>query len=203
MELIIIIVAVMFVTSLVMKLGTRFVFGGSKKAKVYEEESDRQIGPYVRRRDREYYTRIAGVQHNNSKEDIGGFLGYVSSDSGNAYDRNAIAIYRNDGKLVGFIPREEADKFREWSSEEGLHCIGFVSKGKEEHLYGKVKVFDADPDEELLIEAKFVRWMIMNLGMRYIPKGFKLDTLEPLRTKQDWLDELDDYIEDAEEQYSS
>ena len=88
----------------------------------------------------EYYTKIAGAQYRNDARDIGGFLGYVCSEPNNPYDKNAVAIYRNDGKLLGYIPKDETKDFREWSTKENLPCIGYIKDGDDVAIYGRVKV---------------------------------------------------------------
>lgn len=145
-----------------------------------------------------YYTRIAGVQHHNSKQDIGGFLGYVCSEPNNQYDKNAVAVYRNDNKLLGYLPKDEIKTFREWSKKENLPCIGFIKAGDEVPLFGKVKIIDTDKDETDLIVARYVKWMVSNFGTKFIPAGFSVDAGKELRTKTDWIDFLDGYITEKE-----
>lgn len=145
-----------------------------------------------------YYTKIAGVQHHSSKQDIGGFLGYVCSEPNNQYDKNAVAVYRNDNKLLGYLPKDEIKSFREWSEKENLPCIGFIKAGDEVPLFGKVKIIDTDKDEMNLIVARYVKWMVSNFGVKFIPAGFSIDAGKELRTKTDWIDFLDRYIEEKE-----
>lgn len=146
----------------------------------------------------EYFCKIAGVQYRNDAQDIGGFLGYVRSDPNNPYDKNAVAIYRSDGKLIGYIPKDETDDFRAWSVKENLPCIGFIKDGDEVALYGKVKIIDADAGETELEVVKFVKWLVSNFGVKFIPDGFKVDTNTALRTKKDWLAFLTEYIDEKE-----
>lgn len=146
----------------------------------------------------DYFCKIAGVQYRNDAQDIGGFLGYVSSEPTNPHDKNAIAIYRNDGKRIGYIPKDEVKDFREWSAKENLPCVGFIKDGDEVALYGKVKIIDADPDETDLEIVKFVKWLVSNFGVKFIPVGFNVDTDKTLRTKKDWLAFLTEYIDEKE-----
>ena len=146
----------------------------------------------------EYYTKIAGAQYRNDAQDIGGFLGYVCSEPNNQYDKNAIAIYRNDGKLLGYIPKDETDDFREWSEKENLPCVGYIKDGSDVAIYGRVKVLDTDKDETELEIAKFVKWLISNHGVKFIPVGFTVNSDVTPRTKKDWLAFLSDYIGEKE-----
>lgn len=146
----------------------------------------------------DYLCKIAGVQYRNDARDIGGFLGYVCSEPTNSHDKNAIAIYRNDGKHVGYIPKDETKDFREWSAKENLPCVGFIKDGDEVALYGKVKIIDTDTDETELEVVKFVKWLVSNFGVKFIPVGFNVDTDKTLRTKKDWLAILTEYIDEKE-----
>lgn len=145
-----------------------------------------------------YYTKIAGVQHRNGKKDIGGFLGYVCSEPNNPYDKNAIAVYRNDNKLLGYISKDEVTDYRKWSAKENLPCVGFIKAGDDVPLFGKVKIIDTDKDETDLIVAQYVKWIVSNFGTKFIPNGFSVNTDKELRTKTDWIDFLDRYIEEKE-----
>lgn len=146
----------------------------------------------------EYLCKIAGVQYRNDVQDIGGFLGHVCSEPTNPHDKNAIAIYRNDGKLIGYIPKDEIKDFREWSAKDNLPCVGFIKDGDDVALYGKVKVLDTDADETELEIVKFVKWLVSNFGVKFIPVGFKIDTDTMPRTKKDWLAFLTEYIDEKE-----
>lgn len=146
----------------------------------------------------DYFCKIAGVQYRNGIQDVGGFLGYVCSEPANPHDKNAIAIYRNDGKHIGYIPKDEIKDFREWSAKENLPCVGFIKDGDEVALYGKVKIIDTDTDETELEVVKFVKWLVSNFGVKFIPVGFNADTGKTLRTKKDWLAFLTEYIDEKE-----
>lgn len=145
-----------------------------------------------------YYTKIAGVQHHCNKQDIGGFLGYIYSEPNNQYDKNAVAVYRNDNKKLGYLPKDEIKSFREWSEKENLPCVGFIKAGDEVPLFGKVKIIDTDKDETDLIVIRYVKWLVSNFGTKFIPAGFSVGAGKELRTKTDWIDFLDGYIEEKE-----
>lgn len=143
-----------------------------------------------------YHTKIAGVQHRCDHQDVGGFLGYIQHDPTNSHDPNAIAIYRNDGKHLGYIPKDETNSLRCWSAKEELPCVGFIKEGDEVLLFGKVKVLDTFPEEAELEAVKYVRWMVSQFGVKFIPPGFAIDPAPT--SKQHALDILDEYIEKKE-----
>lgn len=145
-----------------------------------------------------FFCKIAGVQHRCDENDIGGFVGYVKPEPENEYDKNAQAVYRNDGKKVGYIPRDEQPGYLAFSEGKRCVCVGFIKKGDEVPLFGKVKVFDAPDEQATLGGIKFVLWMIKNLGLKYIPADFNVKSEKPLKTKAQWIAFLEDYIEKAE-----
>ena len=144
----------------------------------------------------EYYTKIAGVQYRCDHRDVGGFLGYIKPDPDNPHDPNAIAIYRNGGKHLGYIPKDETNALRRWSAKAQLPCVGFIKEGDEVALFGKVKVLDTFPEEVELEVAKYVRWMVSQFGVKFIPPGFAMDPAPT--SKKQALEILDEYIEKKE-----
>lgn len=145
--------------------------------------------------DETYYTRIAGVKYRNTKKDIGGFLGYISPEPTNPHDKNAIAVYRNDGKLIGYIPKDETRSFRRWSSRTEIPCVGYICEGNEVPLFGRVKAIDASQEQTKLIVVKYVRWMVRTYGSGFVPVGFRVNGKD-LNTDDQWIEALDSYISD-------
>ena len=143
-----------------------------------------------------YNTRIAGVQYRNTTADVGAFLGFVKHDPNNEHDPNAIGIYNNEGKLLGYIPKDDLPDYREWASKDILPCVGFIKEGDEVPLYGKVKIMDTEMEEVELLTAQYVRWMINKFGLAFIPTDFNIDPAPT--SKQHALDILDEYIEKKE-----
>lgn len=140
---------------------------------------------------------IAGVQYRNDKEDVGGFFGYVKLEPENEFDPNAVAIYRNDGKLIGYIPKDMTREYREWTSEERRPCVGFIDEGDYAPLYGRVKILDIDKQEEADVEAiRYVRWLVTEFGVKFIPDEVEV-TPRP-RTKKEWLEFLDRQVGNLE-----
>lgn len=149
------------------------------------------------RDDNGFFCKIAGITHHATLDDIGGFLGYAVKEPHNRYDSMAVAIYRSDKKLIGYLPKSELDGYHAWTGEAALRCIGFIDEGEEVPLYGRVKVVKGTKDEQELEVVYFVRWMVDHLGLRYVPKGIKMevDGRAP-RTRQELLDALDEYLSD-------
>lgn len=75
-----------------------------------------------------------GTQYrdNITIEDVGWFNGFAFCEVTNQYDNKAIAIYREDGKLLGYIPKGETDLFFN-IFEQGciVHAYGALSYNPE------------------------------------------------------------------------
>lgn len=143
-----------------------------------------------------YNTRIAGVQYRNTTADVGAFLGFVKPDILNEHDPNAVGIYNNEGKLLGYIPKDDLPNYRKWASKDILPCVGFIKEGDEVPLYGKVKIMDTEMEEVELLTAQYVRWMVNKFGLAFIPTDFNIDPAPT--SKQHALDILDEYIDKKE-----
>ncbi len=147
-----------------------------------------------------FHTRIAGVSYHNDIQDIGGFFGYVRHDPENEYDPNAIAVHRNDGSLVGYIPKDETDELRAWSSEEKLPCMGFIAQGDDVSMWGRVKILNTDSqDLANVITAKYVKWLVARFGPKFLPVEAELGNRP--RTKADvpsFLEYMDELIQSLE-----
>lgn len=144
--------------------------------------------------DEELYTNIAGVKYRCNEKDQGGFLGYTKSEPENEHDPNAVAVYRNDGKMLGYIPTDRLDQYHQMAQGKQLSCIGFVRDG-DYTLFGKVKIIKGDRD---IVEYKvvdFVQWLVQEFGVKYIPDGFTLDNNTQPKTKKEWLTLLNEYLD--------
>jgi hypothetical protein len=148
--------------------------------------------------DIEFHTRIAGITFYNTIDDIGGFVGYVELDPDNEYDKNAIAIYNNDGKLVGHLPKTDTRKFRNWTYAEKLPCIGYITEGDDVEIYGKIKIINADAKRTQVEIAKYAKWLIRNFGVEYVPADFDVGLPQKPQTEEEWLDVIDRFIVDNE-----
>lgn len=142
----------------------------------------------------EYYTRIAGAKYRNTAKDIGGFIGYVRSEPHNEHDPNAIAIYRNDGKHMGYIPKAEQETYREWSCKDNLPCVGYIVEGYDVEIFGKVKVIDADKTTTIIEMVEYIAWMVNKHGKAFVPKGVRVDSPTQPHTQEEWLEVLYNFI---------
>lgn len=141
-----------------------------------------------------FSTYIAGINFRCNARDAGGFLGYAVPEPDNEYDTNAVAIYRNDGKLLGYIPKKDNREFKEWSDSCTVPCVGYILS-EDGTMKGRVKALL--PENENAVNkavAYYVRWLVQERGRRFIPKGFNLKDRDKLKTDEDLIGAINDYI---------
>lgn len=117
----------------------------------------------------DYSTYIAGINYRCDAGDIGGFIGTVKPDHGNKYDKNALAIYRGDGKHLGYIPKDETRHIRRWGVGV-VFCVGYIKEGDDASLYGRVKIYSLLDNGAMIEIARYIKWLINNHGVEYAPK---------------------------------
>lgn len=126
----------------------------------------------------EYSTYIAGINYRCDAGDIGGFIGTVKPDRANKYDKNALAIYRGDGKHLGFIPKNETRHIRKWG-DGAVICVGYVKEGDDAPLYGRVKIYSRLDNGAMIEIARYIKWLIDNHGVEYAPKELNASGIGP------------------------
>lgn len=124
-----------------------------------------------------FNTYIAGINHHCNQSDIGGFIGVVAPEPNNPYDKNAVAIYRNDSnpKLLGYIGKNDLSEYREWCKGKPFTCVGYIMAGDDAPVYGRIKVIK--PYNENFVKDEtddYIRWMIKKYGKEFLPKGYSL-----------------------------
>ena len=138
-----------------------------KPSKAKAKELKLEIAPGDNSED--YSTYIAGINYRCDADDIGGFIGTVKPDRANKYDKNALAIYRGDGKHLGFIPKVETRHIRRWGVGVVI-CVGYVKEGDDAPLYGRVKVYSLLDNGAMIEIARYIKWLIDNHGVEYAPR---------------------------------
>ena len=64
---------------------------------------------------------ITGLQYHCTVHDCGKIVGIVKPEPSNVHDPRAQAVYRNDGKLLGYIPRTQLDWYEDFN-EQNVPC---------------------------------------------------------------------------------
>lgn len=64
---------------------------------------------------------ITGLRYHCTVHDCGKILGVVRPEPSNVHDNRAQAVIRNDGKLLGYIPRTQLDWYEDFN-EDNVTC---------------------------------------------------------------------------------
>lgn len=134
------------------------------------------------------HCRIAGISFRCTEADEGGFMGGVRLEPDNEHDPNAIAVYTNEGKHVGYVPRDKQAEVRAaMNGDDAAPCVGYIGtfggRKKKNGVYGKIKIINTEDKNLMNIEAITFVAHVMNDEDEYaIPKEF---ASEPV-TEEEW-----------------
>lgn len=121
--------------------------------------------------------RIAGITYRCQPSDVGGFFGTVEPQPDNPHDPKALAIYRDDGKHLGYIPAADHQRFKErFGPIDGgrLYLVGFIAVDTQAPIYGRVLVFAGNSvDEDKRLQDAFVEWVTTCHGKDFAPRRFE------------------------------
>ena len=140
-----------------------------------------------------FFTSVSGASHLCDHGDVGGFEGYEKAEPTNDLYWNAFAIYRNDGKKIGYIPMQDSDEYLDFSDDKERQCVGFINESKL-GVYGYVNVLPKSDYAAKIETIKFVRWLIEENGVDFIPHWFRIDTNANPVTKAEWIQSIDEYL---------
>lgn len=143
-----------------------------------------------------FESRVAGAQYHCDDGDIGGFMGYIAPDPNNEYDKKAIAIYRNDGKHLGFIPKDDIARLKRWASQPSLPCIGYIFDGDTVEYWGKITIVDAEPKQTELEMVKAAYDMVLRDGTKVLPPDFNTKGNDQPTSRKEWLQVLETRIKE-------
>lgn len=87
---------------------------------------------------------ISGLKHHVNENNWGTFNGYAIAEINNPYDSNAIAIYENNGILLGYVPK---------GKNKTLHKY-ILNHGGKSHAYGFVRVYHGQISGEVCVRCK-------------------------------------------------
>ena len=88
--------------------------------------------------------------------DCGKIVGIVKPEPSNVHDPRAQAVYRNDGKLLGYIPRTQLDWYEDFN-EENVPCpfVGEIELDRSSaRLIAEIKVIIPSSREYVEEEIK-------------------------------------------------
>ena len=100
---------------------------------------------------------ITGLRYHCTVHDCGKIVGVVRPEPSNVHDNRAQAVIRNDGKLLGYIPRTQLDWYEDFN-EDNVTCpfVGEIELDRSRvALIAEIKVILPSSEE-------FVREEILN-----------------------------------------
>lgn len=135
--------------------------------------------------------RIAGITYHCSRNDIGMVFGITFLQTGNPYDKKAIALGRvNNGKvsdIFGYIPKENKKAYNKFAGEwDHLPFLGFIrefiSEEGKKGITGVIKLYKGEG-------VKMVNQMTKDAQLlQGLSKGYyKEQTLEEQELKLEWV----------------
>ena len=99
---------------------------------------------------------ITGLRYHCTVHDVGKIVGIVKPEPSNVHDPRAQAVYRNDGKLLGYIPRTQLDWYEDFN-EENVPCpfVGEIELDRSSaRLIAEIKVIIPSSREYVEEEIK-------------------------------------------------
>jgi hypothetical protein len=99
---------------------------------------------------------ITGLRYHCTAHDCGKIVGIVKPEPSNVHDPRAQAVYRNDGKLLGYIPRTQLDWYEDFN-EENVPCpfVGEIELDRSSaRLIAEIKVIIPSSREYVEEEIK-------------------------------------------------
>ena len=98
---------------------------------------------------------ITGLRYHCTVHDVGKIVGIVKPEPSNVHDPRAQAVYRNDGKLLGYIPRTQLDWYEDFN-EENVPCpfVGEIEVDGRGWLIAEIKVIIPSSREYVEEEIK-------------------------------------------------
>lgn len=105
-----------------------------------------------------FYVRkhsIAGINKRRGiKPYVGRFCGYIKPQPSNKFDPNAIAVYHEDGKHLGYIPATETDYIRGYGQPFPMFVWGEIGESWDyddrHYFWGELNVEDVYSDERVI-----------------------------------------------------
>ena len=98
---------------------------------------------------------ITGLRYHCTVHDCGKIVGIVKPEPSNVHDPRAQAVYRNDGKLLGYIPRTQLDWYEDFN-EENVPCpfVGEIEVDGRGWLIAEIKVIIPSSREYVKVEIE-------------------------------------------------
>ena len=98
---------------------------------------------------------VSGLKYNCTVYDVGRIVGVVQPEPSNYHDPRAQAVYRHDGKLLGYIPRTQLDWYEDFN-EQNVPCpfVGEIELDSHGWLIAEIKVIIPTSKEFVMEEME-------------------------------------------------
>ena len=113
-----------------------------------------------------FHCEVAGLSYHWSNPIEGQFKGYIQAEPTNPKDPCAIAVYLEDGKMIGYIPSETTQALRIWSS--GATDMPVSIKVWEDNLYSyaSLTIINEHAETSSIVNGKK---MVLSGEFRFVP----------------------------------
>lgn len=82
------------------------------------------------------FTMVGGQHHGTEGWQL--IFGKCKPEDNNQYDKNAVAVYNSVGKLMGYLSKEDAVRYRENFGAAQTWCYGFTYETKKGNVAAKL-----------------------------------------------------------------
>lgn len=69
---------------------------------------------------------IAGINYRCTLKDVGSFIGMLVPEPNNPHDPNAIAVFNQNGKRLGYVGKSNLSELYQWSKGRVCPCVGYI-----------------------------------------------------------------------------
>lgn len=140
----------------------------------------------------EMETYIAGAQYHDGVEGAG-FIGYTRREPDNPHDPRAVAIYDNEHRHVGYIPRKDLDEYYESakSDSDEYVCMGFIGGPCDTAC---TVIFAKSEDVPIRLLLYDAREMVEVHGTEAYPVNLKVPGIDPSADADTLLAQIDAFI---------
>ena len=126
---------------------------------------------------RVWRAKLARAKYYINKDDIGVMIFAVKTEQDSPYGGKAWAVVRDDGKLMGYMPKKTMQSYEEWAGNDVCTGIGQVNYDeKTNHLWANLIVFAPETGDEALESEinNYISWATKTYGADYIPQRYKI-----------------------------
>lgn len=136
---------------------------------------------------------IAGAQYHDGVEGAG-FIGYTKREPDNEYDRRAVAIYDNEHRHVGYVPRSYLGEYYKSAKNKNDEyvCIGYIGGPRNTAC---TVIFAKSDDVPIRLLLYDVREMVEMHGAEAYPVNLKIPGIDPTADEDELIEQISAVID--------